>query len=651
MVQNLNYYLHIRFTDSFIEEFSNHARRNVKHEHYVSNGAILITKYIETFKQSGIINVNDCDEECLLFLEYFKFESEVVKGVKMLSNNKASNGLAVNNFEKVEQLEKNLVLLSQVNERKFNLSLDRIRSFLKNEVTAEKVDMNNIIIDLYSAFTKADKGWKEEIFKKLAGYWGTKREVSDTVGLGNIPEFRNAIDRLNMLFETRIELKKHYNHLQDFKIKMKKHITPFLIPLSKHFLQRDKKWSELKSYADVKAYEKEFEQNLNFSEEIKFLYRIIANKQNKNEEEEELTVELGELDNKFFEVAKKLKLQSIIYYSNTSRNNSLKYLVANFTMFIEKIRTIYDLVMGRVSLNNPQNSSDRHELEKKYFDKKFQYLKSETKAHISLMKNLRGDVLRTPPTKDLKDTQLKALTDESDIIHKCVAEPGLVETAWKEFSNTKVNSEFTTEDYDVKVLRDKLFSLYQANFRADSASRLNDIKSGLDTANDKYNYLVKVIDDVEENIKFEIKSGNNNDYEIELLTDLSITLQQFETLYKTSLKLIPNDILLREISNFNVDTFNGNNYGARISKEEHDKPVELVELFYNNDDFKGVRRIINEFQLMFVKYQLAFYSDSDLESKSRLLSHVRDIRFEVKLSNFNLLIFSEIEKGLKASKY
>jgi hypothetical protein len=464
-----------------------------------------------------------------------------------------------------------------------------------------------------------------------------------------------------MLFENRIALNKQYNYFQDLKATMREQIMSLLISLHNEFLQRDQKWMELKHHFKRKAYEKELEQNFNIWEETKIIYDIYNNlKENGMDDRKKLHIKLTEITTLFNTVANRYNLQSVIIYSNTSRNKSLNYLSDNLSKFRENMKTIYDLVRGHVDLNYPQDGSDKSLQQTVYFSKKIQYIKDEIRDHILIIKALRTDVSMIPPkNKDLKDLQLTDLPDDNDIIYKCILfSEAEIEATSNELWNPKLYKDLTTTlDYDVKVLRNKLFSLFRVKFKADFANRLNNIKSGLVADADKTDYLTKTINDIKLRKKAENDKINNIPdskhlefnlnyikYEVELFNDLLKTLRQLETLYKTIIKLTPNDILLSNISNFNVGRVKEGIHGAIIYLSNK----ELVKLFYESNDIIKVRPTIREFHLMFFKYRLTFFSNSvDINP---LQNDVTDEHAKVNFSNFNLLTLSEIEKDIEVAK-
>jgi hypothetical protein len=164
MIQHFDYYLTNRFTEAFIADFRNDKTRKAAHEYRLFEGAKLMGKYIKTFRQSGIIDNEFCDEECRILIENFNIDSEVINDVQKLTNFQPPKNIqeTADNFEKLEQLEKNLLLLLQINKRRFISSLDLVRSYLRqnmaflDEFQKEILDMNKIIISLYRAFLTED---------------------------------------------------------------------------------------------------------------------------------------------------------------------------------------------------------------------------------------------------------------------------------------------------------------------------------------------------------------------------------------------------------------------------------------------------------------------------------------------------------------
>jgi hypothetical protein len=581
----------------------------------------------------------------------------------------------LNKFETIQQLDKNIPQLIKINENRFKSFLGIIRRQIKATYEGaeyklkEMVDLNNIINDLYRAFVNKDARKRNEFLELVNGHWKSKNikgnMVVDTTDF-NIEDLsveqniRALLEMLKALFDIDIELNNQNDNLQRFKDEIKAQTLPDLFQIKNRFVENSRAIDPEK----YKTYNEEIHGNFDILEEIISAYSVWNILQEKGSKEEEtffkaLSKKIPILN----KAIKDFKIQSIITYSNKIRGKSLKYLVGNLKTFQTNIVKIYDKIKGLTNPDKPQDDTTKLLNQVNYFSNKFECIKNEIKDHILVMKKLRTGAQKHKHNQ--KDIQLKI---DSDIIFRYVSVKGVEETAWTEFWDYDLNTMLAknTLDYDVKVLREKLLSLFDAQLRSELAHSLTIIKSRLNEVIDKEAYLDEAIANIykiKEYIKGAVHGGIMDEmrqlakaYSIEvsfehiqyknrLLNALLHMLQQFHTLYNTILTLTPNDIYLRNISDFEIGQMK--EYRHLFGAYLHTNLEQNIGLFYNEKDFKEVKLMLREFQLMFVKSRLIFFADSkDIDP---MRNDITD-NAVIELSISNLLILSEVEIDFDAKR-
>jgi hypothetical protein len=666
-IQHFKYYIENHFTDKFVTKFKNN--RDTRDELVLIGGAGLIRKYIETFKQSGIIDHKICDEKCNFLIENFYFNADVVNTVKELGglNVSVERETLESNFEKIKQTERYIIMLYQINERKFKSSLDLIRHHIQNNyqdrMNDKMIKSYNIIIDLYRAFMENDKEEKSRIFRELSRYWfaaGIKRNgnidsTDFTFGdLSEVKNIRNVLEKLETLFNTRIKLENYKNRLQSFKKHVNVEILSYLLGFKHYFIEERDNEPQI----NIEEVDNNFDR---FRNEFKDLNDFFDHfPQDANGEKDYFNEELNTVVEMFDKAANDFQLHSIIKNINKSRAKSLDYLLDNLSNFTSKIWTIYYVVNGLANPDEPQDSETiLHQVD--FFDKKLEHIRGEIRNHIGLVKKLR----KIPKNKDNEDNEDLKL--DYNNIFRYISVEG-IEKVLPEFWNFEVNDIVAknTLDYDVKVLKEKLIALYKAQLKADFAQSLAVIKFGLNGG--KKNYLSKTIANVkringylkgevqgdiiemkELASKYYIDSFDHIKYKIELLDLLLDTLKQLQKLYNIDLKFTTSDIFLRNITSFKELKKQNQSSGFDLGAKIETVAAVPVELLYEEEVFSKVRLTIREFQLIFIKYRLAFF-----EETSGIEPFQKDFggdSVEIKLSNVNLLIFHEIEEDIDAFKF
>jgi hypothetical protein len=606
-----------------------------------------------------------------------------------------------NNFATLLKVKENIEKLSHINQEKilwvFDLISHHIKITYKNaslrildketknkkdwqDLKNEMVSLNIIMSQLYNA-NYLNSG---TAFQILVDDWARNgimqgNQVIDSTdfSIEDLSDKTNvlmAFEKLRMLFNTQKELILSQNKIIGLEEPLKEKYFREIYMISQYSSQNDNRMMNLRedrnepyvvggdSGMHPQPHNKEIYDNFNILEEISFIYGYYNNMR-VGPEKSMILVNLTPITKNLVKIVKWDELQSIITNINSCRNKSFNYLNHNKQNFMFQIYEIFPKVSK--ILDKPQESSAKLSEQLKFFNTNIENLKTEIKEHILTMKDMRKKTLKVTTTQNNNNAQYNA-----QLLKHVTAEGG-EETVWTEFWNLTENTELSKSsmDYNVKELIDKLISLFNIQLRHDFVLSLNIIKPKLDKKKDKGKYLHKAIQDVEKILNYydsrdkdENKTQNiitladryginlsfkHLQYETELLKLMSNTLKQFQSLYNTSLKLKPEDIYLRDISKMNEAGYHtsGTDYKGLEIQYTEKYTEKSTKLLYHDNVFPKVKTTLMDFHLMFVKYRLTFFENSE---GLKMLNDVSDIKVEIELSSSNLLTLSNVELEFNA---
>jgi hypothetical protein len=671
-IQRFKYLMENDFTESFFKKFGSQDH-SPNEEYILYFGMNAITEYIESFKQSGVISADDCDEGCTTLLNNIFLNINVLERRKELKALDPLKGEEVGfantlekNLEKILHLEENLLQFIYVNDREFELLLVFVGRRLKDAVNAHVdkkskdniIGFNNHFIKLHNAFMKDNKTEMKDILQGLKDHWifGSKidyvvnileqdselKGMSPGLDIHELSKQENILLKLEKLFKSQIKLSTFYQQLQAFKEKINQPMLNILNLVRAILL--DKNTENIKaSQFPGSVYNSKVEpiqvgQNINEGfdsvyKELKSINKILVELDANAYQKNESLKELKKIIPIFAHSAK--TIQPIINFSDTSRSNSFAYLKNNIMIFKKQITPIYKKIETR-SHGNPESLLTK---QSQYFIQKYSHIKQEVIAHLKSMTLLRGDIL-------------KGVGEYENQIS---------DNVWNKERNERIAK--YEKIYDLQLFYKKLVSLYEIELRQNFVKSLNLIKPNLS----KLDYLTVAIRDIGTIVKYlRGKKYTDNDaieklaktygadlkfinieYETELTDLLLKTLEQLGKLYETNLKLTTGDFYLKKMSYFNLQgsrSEHPNKFHIEAKMGNTKLTPPLLSFDVEEQKVAKILPTLKQFQLEFLKFRLIFVG----ESEEVFLYDIHVPHVNVKKSHFNLLTFHEIELDLES---